>query len=194
MKEKKLTQRQLQSIKTRNNIYHTAISLMKKKGFHNISVSEICQEAGVSVGAFYHYFPSKHSILDEVFKLADDYFLSEVSRTVQGNSTAEKIIHYFSLYAQYNVDRGLDFVKQLYNVQNNLFITPGRPMQQVLKEIVIEGQSKKELTLGMSPDEIVNYLFMAVRSVVYHWCLMEGSHCLVKAVEQYVTRLITSVQ
>lgn len=194
MKDKRLTQRQLQSIKTRNRIYETAVTLMEKKGFHNISISEICQEAGVSVGAFYHYFPSKHSILDEVFKLADDYFLTVVAHSVQGETSAEKIIHYFCLYAQYNVERGLDFIKQLYNVQNNLFITPGRPMQQVLKSIVIEGQNKGELTLEMTPDEIVEYLFMAVRSVVYHWCLRDGNHCLVEAVKNYVTRLIISVQ
>lgn len=194
MKDKKITKRQLQSIETRNRIYDTAITLMEKKGFHNITISEICREAGVSIGAFYHYFPSKRTILDETFKLADDYFLTEVSSSlVQGSSSTERIIHYFCLYAQYNVDRGIDFIKQLYNVQNNLFITPGRPMQQVLQKIVTEGQNKKELTLGMSPEDMVTYLFISVRGVVYHWCLYGGTYNLVTAVKDYVSRLVISI-
>lgn len=76
----KLTKRKLQSLNTQRKIYRKAIELIEKKGFHNITVAEICREAGVSIGSFYNCFPSKNAILDEIFKLADDYFIEVVAK------------------------------------------------------------------------------------------------------------------
>lgn len=190
---KKLTNRQIQSLNTQRKIYNRAMELIEKKGFQNITVAEICKEAGVSIGSFYNCFPSKNAILDEVFKVADDFFLDVVADNIQDQDTIGKIIQYFHYYAEYNVNRGIDFIKQLYNVQNNLFITKGRHMQAVLKTILAEGQEKGEITADISVDEMVDYLFIAVRGVVYHWCLNDGSYDLVSHVDSYVSRLVKSI-
>ena len=53
---KKPTRRQEKALETKNRIYTAAINLMDRKGFENITIIDISKEAGVSVGAFYHYF------------------------------------------------------------------------------------------------------------------------------------------
>jgi len=43
-----------------------AQDLFSRSGFESASVSEICQLAGISKGAFYHHFPSKQSVFMEL--------------------------------------------------------------------------------------------------------------------------------
>ncbi|HPX96273.1 MAG TPA: TetR/AcrR family transcriptional regulator [Brevefilum fermentans] len=42
---------------TRQSILDTALSLFSKNGYDATSVAEICQQAQISKGAFYHHFP-----------------------------------------------------------------------------------------------------------------------------------------
>jgi AcrR family transcriptional regulator len=72
---------QQRSEETRAHILEAALKLFSKAGYDAASVAQICQEAGVSKGAFYHHFPSKHDVfmallhgwlhaLDEQFQVA----------------------------------------------------------------------------------------------------------------------------
>lgn len=60
MDEKPLTKRKKQAMETKNRIFETAMELFAKKGYKDIKIEDICRLADVSVGAFYHYFPSKN--------------------------------------------------------------------------------------------------------------------------------------
>jgi AcrR family transcriptional regulator len=50
------------SEETRARILDAAVRRFSMAGYDAASVDEICSEAGVSKGAFYHHFPSKHAI------------------------------------------------------------------------------------------------------------------------------------
>jgi AcrR family transcriptional regulator len=53
---------QQRSEETRSKIMDAAVRRFAVSGFDGASVDDICNEAGVSKGAFYHHFPSKQSI------------------------------------------------------------------------------------------------------------------------------------
>jgi AcrR family transcriptional regulator len=53
---------QTRSIETRNKIMQSARELFSRSGYESASVDDICREAGISKGAFYHHFPSKQSV------------------------------------------------------------------------------------------------------------------------------------
>ncbi len=53
---------QQRSEETRDHILASASDLFSKRGYDATGVAEICQAAGVSKGAFYHHFPSKHIV------------------------------------------------------------------------------------------------------------------------------------
>ena len=67
MENRTNTTRKEQAEETRNRIYTSAIELMEENGFGNFTIEDISRRAGVSVGAFYHYFDSKNDILAEIF-------------------------------------------------------------------------------------------------------------------------------
>ncbi|MDF2890937.1 MAG: transcriptional regulator, TetR family [Clostridia bacterium] len=193
MFERELTKRQIQAQNTQEIIYKTALEMMEEKGFQNLKVEEICKAAGVSIGSFYNCFKSKNDILNEVFRQIDEYFKNSVMDKLKSGSSIDRVKIYFEIYADYNVDRGIEFVKQLYGVRNNLFITKGRYLQAILRDIIEDGQEAGEIIRSMTSDEIVEFLFIAIRGVIYHWCLYDGQFDLVNEVSVYINRLVKSI-
>ena len=53
---------QNRSQETRDQIKTSAIDNFCRSGYDGASVAEICNQAGVSKGAFYHHFPSKQAL------------------------------------------------------------------------------------------------------------------------------------
>jgi TetR/AcrR family transcriptional repressor of nem operon len=47
---------------TRQKLLAAALSLIREKGYSSTSVDELCAEAGVTKGAFFHHFKSKDSL------------------------------------------------------------------------------------------------------------------------------------
>jgi AcrR family transcriptional regulator len=50
----------------RNHILDAAERCFARRGFHGATMQEICQEAGVSPGAIYLYFPAKEALIDGI--------------------------------------------------------------------------------------------------------------------------------
>ena len=59
------------SLQTQTGILQAAILLSRKNGWKNTTIRDICAQAGVSIGAFYHHFPSKHALISHAFLLFD---------------------------------------------------------------------------------------------------------------------------
>lgn len=53
---------QQRSEETRAKILDAAIKLFSTRGYNAASVDDICKEAGISKGAFYHHFESKQAL------------------------------------------------------------------------------------------------------------------------------------
>ena len=190
----KLTKRQLQAQKTRNRVYNTAVRLMQTKGFDNITVEEICAKAGVSIGSFYNRFKSKYDVLSAIFSEADEYFQNVVVDQLQKVNTArEKILLFFEQYGSYNTSCGVDFVKHFYHVQNKIFITKGRQMQNILQQIITQGQENGEIRQDLPVQEIVQYLFIAARGVVFDWCQHDGKYNLSEYIVSYMELMLKGI-
>lgn len=187
--KKKLTLRQAQAIRTKKKIYNVAIELMDKKGFEKTTIEEISKKAGVSVGAFYHYYKSKNAIFFEVYKVHDEYFKNEVAQQLTQENSFDQIITFFKFYGRYDNNKGLDFIRQLYNTQNKFFIDHRRYMYDLLERIIINGQEKNEIIMDMTAENISDYFLIMARGIVYDWCLHEASYDLAEMMEKQLRLL-----
>ena len=84
--KKELTPRKRQALEMRAKIQSTALSLFNQEGFENVSVEEIAQAAGCSVGNIYHYFKSKDELAIQVTQMVDQAYteLEEAYRLSSG--------------------------------------------------------------------------------------------------------------
>lgn len=85
---------QKRSEETRSRILGVALELFGREGYAATGVAEICQAAGVSKGAFYHHFPSKHAVFMELLEgwlTALDVQL--LDQMVSGRSVPQALLH-----------------------------------------------------------------------------------------------------
>lgn len=189
--KKELTTRQIQAIQTQHKIYKVAVDMMQKKGFDNITVEDISREAGVSVGAFYHYFKSKNDILYEVFHRIDEYFEKEFH--FENLSVPEQILLFFEYYAKYEEISGVDTARKLYSNMEHLFISSERYLPKLLNSIVKSGQEDGSIIDNIPSEEISEYLLVVARGVCYDWCLHNGSFDIEEMTIKYIKRLLPAL-
>lgn len=88
---------QQRSEETRAKIIESAIKLFSARGFNAASVADICKDAGISKGAFYHHFESKQALflalLDGWLETIDDAI--EASRELTAPETFMQITEAF---------------------------------------------------------------------------------------------------
>jgi AcrR family transcriptional regulator len=72
---------QQRSEETRTKILESAIKLFSIQGYNKASVDDICKEAGISKGAFYHHFKSKQ----ELFLALLDGWLQAIDSAIEAS-------------------------------------------------------------------------------------------------------------
>ena len=70
---------------TRNRIYDAALTLFRERGFDDTTMRDVAAAAGMSLGAAYHYFPSKDAIVLAYY----DHVSREHSRRVVADAAGE---------------------------------------------------------------------------------------------------------
>lgn len=179
---KKETSRQLQAKKTKKKLIDVSLSLIKQHGFDSVSIQQICDEAGVSVGAFYHHLHSKSGIVIEIYLQCDEYFETYVVNHLAGDTYVEKIIDYIGYQLKFAEDTGVDLLTQVYKAQitdgNDFFLTEDRGLTNGLYELVKKAQDNGELLSDFSYREIGNEILIISRGIMYNWCQSEGGYSL----------------
>jgi len=193
MKKKSLTKRQQQAIETKNIIYNAAIELMDAEGFDNITIADISEKAGVSVGSFYHYFKSKHDILAEIFHKGDEYFLENVKGKLKSRTSRDKILEFFEHYARFNVLTTVETASQLYNPKVKFFIEKNRPMISLIEEIIQEGVDSGQLITHWDVWELVRMLIIFSRGIVFDWSLHDGDYDLEETMNSYMRLFVEAL-
>ena len=72
---------QQRSEETRSKIIASAIKLFSNRGYNAASVDDICADAGISKGAFYHHFKSKQ----DLFLALLDAWLKTIDNTIEAS-------------------------------------------------------------------------------------------------------------
>lgn len=105
--------KQKRSIVTVNSIITATAQLLKDKGLNNLTTSNIIERAGVSVGSFYQYFPSKESILSVIlqknFNQDAQDFINTLKKVNSLNYNFDEAIDYLvdMLFDNFKIQTGL---------------------------------------------------------------------------------------
>ena len=93
--KKEPTPRQRQALEMRAKIQSAALTLFNREGFENVSVEEIAQTVGCSVGNIYHYFKSKDELAIRVTQMVDEAYTDlEQSYLVSAVPGREKLLDF----------------------------------------------------------------------------------------------------
>jgi AcrR family transcriptional regulator len=191
-----LTNRQKQAIKSKFHISDVALNLFKNNPYEKIKITDICKEANVSVGAFYHYFQSKEDIINITYQELDSLVEEKVINTkYDSDLTAIIDINYQAgLIMQ---EMGYGFVSAAYQLmmkQDKPITTDNsRPSYILLNQHIKSALEKGELTSDYKVEVLVNYFMMIARGVMLDWCLNQGKYDIPIAISKHIKNGIISI-
>lgn len=175
----RLSKQQLKSKETKERIFKAAKTILQRSGYENLSIKNICEEAGVSNGSFYHHFKTKDDLLSYYIE-EQPSINPELLDIPTGKETAKTaIVEVYLNYAAYCKELGVDFVAGYYTPRNqalNPDIRTERPypivtVQQYLEKAVEAGA----VQLSLSIPEVVTDIRMLVIGNVFEWALRNGN-------------------
>ena len=77
---------------TREEILLKAQAVFRKQGYYHTSMNELAEACSLQKGSFYHYFPSKESLMKEILESVQAYLKNKD----QGSFGTKDKIFFFS--------------------------------------------------------------------------------------------------
>lgn len=188
--KKKFTSRTRQAEATRKKIYNTAIRLFKQYGYEDVSVSQIAKSAGVGIGTFYHYYESKLELFMKIFVNVDDYFSEFTNIDYSLFDPSELILRYFIQYTKLNEAAGIEILQNLVNPQNRKFLDGNQDFENILTNMIQFYQESNKIKMDETADEICDLFFIAIRGVIFDWCIKRSQYNLIGKSEFVVKKLL----
>ncbi len=174
----KLSRQQQKSKETKERIFQAAKRILQKKGYEELSIKNICEEAGVSNGSFYHHFKTKDDLLsyyiEDQPQMNPD--LLELPHNIE--EAKQTIIQVYLNYVAYCEELGVEFMTGYYDPKNqalNPVIRTERPYPIVTVQTYVERAiADGILTLNVTLEEFTTDIRMIVIGNVFEWCLRKG--------------------
>lgn len=173
----------------RKQIVDAFAGLIDEEGIKNVTVKMVCERAGVALGTFYHYFDSKQSIVDQMYKTLDDCMFYNKD-LFKEKSVKENILKFIDLLETYFDDWG--YYANRLMIQTSLKNTDkqdSRKLYTILKEIVESGYSHNS---EVDVQYLVDVIFMAIRGHLLYWAKNGVDYSIRGKIKQNVELLLKS--
>lgn len=174
-----LSKQQLKSKETKERIFQAAKLIIQKSGYENLSIKNICEQAGVSNGSFYHHFKTKDDLLSYYIENQPSVHPDLFELPDSPEAIKETIIQVYINYASYCQELGVDFIAGYYNPRNqalNPSIRTERPYPIVTVQNYLEKiEQSGAFTMKLSISEILTDIRMIVIGNVFEWALHRGN-------------------
>lgn len=173
------TKRTKQAIETKEKIFNCAVALFAQNSYENITIGDICRAAQVSVGAFYHHFKNKESILNEGYHLFD--LQLEEAWEEQHPADELEALRFLvanqmqSMQQMGSLASSQYFKNQLTN-EEKYILNKERFFYKTVYEMV--QRSVNGGSLFGDVRTITEDILGICRGIIYDWCLHEGSYDL----------------
>lgn len=179
--EKALNKRELQAIETQKKLLETSIDLIIKKGYDNVTVSEICSACQVAKGTFYIYFESKKDIVINILTDINQNMLSE--KVWNDSSTAtEQFMEYIEIYMRAIGHQGVDFTRVFLTIiiQQNFEdkAVKANLHEETVCRIISRGMEEGEFRRDISMKMFYKYLRAYIFGIMMDWCAADGEYSI----------------
>lgn len=184
--KKELTPRKRQAIEMRAKIQIAALTLFNREGFENVSVEEIAQTVGCSVGNIYHYFKSKDELAIQVTQMVDEAYttLEEEYLADRETSGRERLLDFVGRSLEISASdemlykafiHGLRYPEQAVLQKNDK-----RVYYRLLRELVDLCQEEGSIHPSYDPDCLVEDLVVLHRGTLFEWRIYQEDFDIAK--------------
>lgn len=170
------------SAQTKQKLIQAVIRLAHSKSYATITVQEICAEAGVSTGSFYHQFGSKEGLVREAYRSIDwlltDEFVAQYSQ-LPPQEALDCLLRRYLGYVRREI--GLT-IGQYYQ---GLLASPGisrydlsRPYCREIRRLLILAAEQRQISVRYDPDALTYACMRILRGLLMDWVIQGGVYDL----------------
>ena len=174
-----LSKQQRKSQETKEKIFQAAKKILQKKGYEELSIKNICEEAGVSNGSFYHHFKTKDDLLSYYIEDQPSIGPDLLEPPKNLEDVKEGIVHVYLNYVKYCRELGVEFMSGYYDTKNqalNPLIRTERPYPIVTVQAYVEQAAEDGIIkIKEGIEEFTTDIRMIVIGNVFEWCLRDGN-------------------
>ena len=176
----------------KQKLIDTAVELIKKYGADTITVRSVCEEAGLSIGTFYHHFQNKDDLLMYFVREASfDTFVLETPLEDVAGRICELYMHLIDRY----LTLGEEFMKSFYTTgnkalsaymgQENGCFADGTVMARCEREL-IDAREQGFLEKDADPHQLSMDICTIVKGCVFEWALDDGRMDIAESLHRIV--------
>jgi AcrR family transcriptional regulator len=169
---------------TKERIIDAAWKLFYDQGYEETTIEDIITLSQTSRGSFYHYFPSKDSLLGTLSYVFDEKYKELHKQLDHFSSAIDKLLflnHELFLMIEDGISRDLLtglLSTQLIATGEKSLLERDRYYFRLLRQIAQEGIRNGEFKKEFSSDQITKAFALWERALMYDWCLCEGEYSL----------------
>ena len=176
---------------TQEKIIEAALHLAKNEGWKDTTIRRICQEAGVSIGSFYHHFKSKQEVVNKSFMVFDNTLVTECADC---QSPVDEVKDLLLKQAKFIVEEAgmvtAEYYATLLQGEEFLAANPNRVYYKKILDFIKEADELGLVKDEYSPKYIANFLIKFNRGCIIDWCLNDYSYNVLDVVDKELDLII----
>lgn len=174
-----LSKQQKKSKETKERIFQAAKRILQRDGYEQLSIKNICEEAGVSNGSFYHHFKTKDDLLSYYIEDQPVIDPSHLDLPKNAEDAKNAIVYVYLNYVKYCRELGVDFLAGYYTPKNQA-LNPVSRTERSYPILTVQSYLEKAvqagvITLTHSLEEITTDIRMIVIGNVFEWSMRDGA-------------------
>ena len=165
--------REKKTLETKKNIVAAAGRLIDRYDFRYLTVKNVCEEAGVAYGSFYHHFGSKEHVIYEYCRGLFQKMLeaNPLPESVDPDNFISVVMWSFLVYSKFCELMGKEIIRYIYtNCEDDMFYRDY--FDPLVRDVIKRAFENGFLTLGTHPERLPNVsddISVVYKGVVMCW-------------------------
>lgn len=162
------------SQETRNRIMAAGRKLLAQQGYEQLTIRNICAEADVTNGTFYHFFKNKDELMACYLQMED--WIDEID---DPEDIEEYILHGYLKLTDIYLELGIEFTSGFYSAKNQAFNMYTRGTGSYISDYY-RPRLYRARDLGYIRDDTpIERIAMDIIAIyigcVFQWCVVYGN-------------------
>jgi AcrR family transcriptional regulator len=170
-----LPRRERRKLELRSRVLQAAVALFDARGFHETTVSEICEQADIAQQTFFNHFPSKRDLVRELAFLSIDQLLRDIEAVRKENpSTRDRLFHLFDQVAENAVELApmhRELLSEIISAvqESGEQAAEAHRLRDAFASIVRDGLAAGEVTTRFGEPTLTDVVMGAFYTLMFNW-------------------------
>ncbi len=178
---------------TKHKILETAKKMALEEDFESLTIRDICNEANISIGTFYHHFSSKEEMINESFLLYDrnlEVKIEEYDESKPVSSLKKLLLDQTIYVSNFPYKLVVEYYKTLLSSSTKGALDHKRTYYKAVYHFVSLAIDKGEFSSKYSKEYLAIFFIKHIRGNLIHWCMHPNEMNVVAQTEYELNQLM----